>query len=205
MHQSPMWPVSCPSYPGVFWALQQGYQRSRGKRLKGCPRMVSRLRRAGISSGTHLETFARTPHGTSSGPASRTVRRYRPFGVLVHRLSARTLPSRRPLGHDSGGELSEGNLRATGRSTIEKTPQTPKVQDLVNALCEATERAGFDKARMGSILRRLYSRQKSCGFKDLAGYCSHTVSYCLAMQIEGTLRATLSSVMVSQIGARRNM
>jgi len=47
----------------------------------------------------------------------------------------------------SGGEEpSEGNLRATGQSTIEKTPQAPEIQELVEALCGATERAGFEPA-----------------------------------------------------------
>ena len=40
----------------------------------------------------------------------------------------------------------EGNLRATGQSTIEKTPQAPEVRELVDALCGATERAGFEPA-----------------------------------------------------------
>ncbi len=38
----------------------------------------------------------------------------------------------------------EGNLRATGQSTIEKTPQAPGVKELVDALCGATERVGFE-------------------------------------------------------------
>jgi len=45
---------------------------------------------------------------------------------------------------DVGKELSEGNLRATGQSTIEKTPQAPEIQELVDALCGATERVGFE-------------------------------------------------------------
>ncbi len=40
----------------------------------------------------------------------------------------------------------EGNLRATGQSTIEKTPQALDVRELVDALCGQTERAGFEPA-----------------------------------------------------------
>ena len=40
----------------------------------------------------------------------------------------------------------EGNLRANGQSTIEKKPQAPEVQELVEALCGSTERAGFEPA-----------------------------------------------------------
>ncbi len=40
----------------------------------------------------------------------------------------------------------EGNLRATGQSTIEKTPQVPELQELVACLTEGTERAGFEPA-----------------------------------------------------------
>ena len=40
----------------------------------------------------------------------------------------------------------EGNLRANGQSTIEKTTQAPEVQELVEALCGSTERAGFEPA-----------------------------------------------------------
>ncbi len=38
----------------------------------------------------------------------------------------------------------EGNLRATGQSRIEKTPQALGIQELVDALCGATERVGFE-------------------------------------------------------------
>jgi len=40
--------------------------------------------------------------------------------------------------------LPEGNLRATGRSTIEKTLQAPEVQELVACLSDMAERPGFE-------------------------------------------------------------
>ena len=40
--------------------------------------------------------------------------------------------------------LAEGNLRATGGSTIEKTPQAPETQELVAHLNSVTERMGFE-------------------------------------------------------------
>ncbi len=43
----------------------------------------------------------------------------------------------------------EGSLRALGQSTIEKTPQTPEIQELVACLTNATERAGFEPAIPG--------------------------------------------------------
>jgi len=43
-------------------------------------------------------------------------------------------------------ESSEGNLRATGQSTIEKKAQAPEIQELVDALNGSTERAGFEPA-----------------------------------------------------------
>ena len=43
----------------------------------------------------------------------------------------------------SDEEPFEGNLRATGQSTIEKTPQAPEIQELVACLSEGTERAGY--------------------------------------------------------------
>ena len=41
----------------------------------------------------------------------------------------------------------EGNLRATGESTNEKTPQTPELQELMAYLSNQPERAGFEPAR----------------------------------------------------------
>jgi len=38
----------------------------------------------------------------------------------------------------------EGNLRATGQSTIDKRPQAPEVRELVETLCGSTERVGFE-------------------------------------------------------------
>ncbi len=38
----------------------------------------------------------------------------------------------------------KGNLRATGESRIEKTPQTPELQELVACVSDRTERGGFE-------------------------------------------------------------
>ena len=48
--------------------------------------------------------------------------------------------------HAQGSSHSpaEGNLRAMGESTIEKTPQDPAIQELVACLSEGTERGGFE-------------------------------------------------------------
>ena len=43
--------------------------------------------------------------------------------------------------------LPEGNLRATGRSKIEKTLQVPEVQELVACLSDVAERPGFEPGR----------------------------------------------------------
>lgn len=48
---------------------------------------------------------------------------------------------------DEAALASKGNLRATGESRIEKTPQDPDLQELVECLSEKTERAGFEPAR----------------------------------------------------------
>jgi len=47
---------------------------------------------------------------------------------------------------DGAGDGSpfEGNLRATGQSTIEKTPQVPEAQALMACLSELAERPGFE-------------------------------------------------------------
>ncbi len=47
---------------------------------------------------------------------------------------------------ENAGSGFEGTLRAKGRSTIEKKPQAPEIQELVDALCGPTERAGFEPA-----------------------------------------------------------
>ena len=47
---------------------------------------------------------------------------------------------------DGGEEPSEGNLRATEQSAIEKTPQALETDELVAALDAVTERAGFEPA-----------------------------------------------------------
>ena len=46
-------------------------------------------------------------------------------------------------GEDFGSRL-EGNLRATGQSTIEKTTQAPAIEELVECLSGTTERVGFE-------------------------------------------------------------
>jgi len=45
---------------------------------------------------------------------------------------------------EAAASPSEGNLRAIGQSTIERTPQALDIQELVECLNEATERGGFE-------------------------------------------------------------
>ena len=51
------------------------------------------------------------------------------------------------VGRSGGPDSSpEGNLRATGQSTIEKATQAPEIQELVETLQDEAERAGFEPA-----------------------------------------------------------
>ena len=50
---------------------------------------------------------------------------------------------------ETAGSPFEGNLRATGQSTIEKLSQVHEFQELVECLSNATERAGFEPAVPG--------------------------------------------------------
>ena len=78
----------------LFWFLPWFWRTSLGQWI--CSRMVSKLRRAGISPDTHLETTARTPHRPSFGPTPQTVRPYEPLGPRKSRtasmLRAHTAP-----------------------------------------------------------------------------------------------------------------
>ena len=47
---------------------------------------------------------------------------------------------------ESAEDDFEGNLRAMGQSAIEKAPQDPETQELMEVLCGVTERAGFEPA-----------------------------------------------------------
>jgi len=56
------------------------------------------------------------------------------------------LPEKDKLIAEDEKSAFEGNLRAIGGSRIEKKPQAPDMQELVDALCGPTERAGFEPA-----------------------------------------------------------
>ena len=83
---------------------------------------------------------------TNIGPLLCRRRRIHDFnhGAIIYSLPRRTASPLRPGA--SAGDDPEGTLSAMGQAGIEKTPQAPEIRGLVEALCRATERAGFEPA-----------------------------------------------------------
>jgi len=67
---------------------------------------------------------------------------------------------------------NEGNLRAMGEYEIEKPPQVPELQELVQCITNETERGEFDPPSFRKVIKSLYLPLNSNDGKGLGSLIS---------------------------------